>query len=385
MYNDTYLMHHGVKGQRWGVRRYQDYDGHRIGAKRRSKSIFNTIKAERLKKKEAKRVEQEKARQTSIEELKKRAVTNGDVDTILKLKGEMTTNELKDAAARMLAIKQIDQYRLPKEKSGLEKFIARLDKAKTTVDSIKNFHKSFTDLKDQLSGKTKDNNKKNDKNNKNQNQNEQQEGKKKKDKNKQEQNNDKGGDSLEKLANILAKKLNDGSDKKNNQPKETKPPKENQQKKGLLDLWEDDKDPMKNGEITDSWRSPNLLNRAADSSKKINLSNIVNTNRENASYLSKLKSVGSLFSDSTEYSRNSSEPSGHYINRDGVGVRVPEINSSSNLMKAARETAVSELANRNARGWTAQNNDDWLKILNTASTIHVSEGNIWEERYGKKN
>lgn len=25
--NDNYLMHHGIKGQRWGVRRYQNADG----------------------------------------------------------------------------------------------------------------------------------------------------------------------------------------------------------------------------------------------------------------------------------------------------------------------------------------------------------------------
>lgn len=31
------LSHHGIKGQKWGVRRFQDYDGHLIGSKRRPK------------------------------------------------------------------------------------------------------------------------------------------------------------------------------------------------------------------------------------------------------------------------------------------------------------------------------------------------------------
>lgn len=35
VYNDEYLMHHGIKGQRWGVRRYQNPDGSLTTAGRR--------------------------------------------------------------------------------------------------------------------------------------------------------------------------------------------------------------------------------------------------------------------------------------------------------------------------------------------------------------
>ena len=46
------LQHHGIKGQRWGVRRFQNYDGTLIGAKRRKKKTkLSEEEREKLRKK----------------------------------------------------------------------------------------------------------------------------------------------------------------------------------------------------------------------------------------------------------------------------------------------------------------------------------------------
>lgn len=50
VYNDEYLMHHGIKGQRWGIRRYQNKDGSltSAGARRYGKKMakYESKKAE---------------------------------------------------------------------------------------------------------------------------------------------------------------------------------------------------------------------------------------------------------------------------------------------------------------------------------------------------
>lgn len=53
---EAYLEHHGVKGQKWGVRRYQNEDGTRIGSgsKKKKSSLKSKVSAAKEKAMKAK-------------------------------------------------------------------------------------------------------------------------------------------------------------------------------------------------------------------------------------------------------------------------------------------------------------------------------------------
>lgn len=46
VYNDEYLMHHGVKGMRWGIRRFRNRDGSltSAGKRRYQKKVYKDVK-----------------------------------------------------------------------------------------------------------------------------------------------------------------------------------------------------------------------------------------------------------------------------------------------------------------------------------------------------
>lgn len=46
---DEYLAHYGIKGQKWGRRRYQNKDGHRTPEGRRRENYYKESPEERRK------------------------------------------------------------------------------------------------------------------------------------------------------------------------------------------------------------------------------------------------------------------------------------------------------------------------------------------------
>lgn len=125
------LKHHGIKGQKWGVRRFQNangsltaegkrrysVDGGGGGLKEKAIRVYNTAKekvgkaTDYYKEKKAQRTEAERAK----------AINDGDVKTILKYADTMSTNELREVINRANTMKQLNDLANSDRKSTMEK------------------------------------------------------------------------------------------------------------------------------------------------------------------------------------------------------------------------------------------------------------------------
>ena len=194
------LYHHGIKGQKWGVRNGPPYPlkagggADNYGAAKKKRGILGSIQERKRKKARAAALEkarqaraakreQERKEQEHKENRDKIVKTSTSASEILKYKNEMTAQEMKDAIDRINNVDTLKKLSAKEIKTGWDKADKVMDKAdklakyiaagSTLYDNIAKVVNAFSDAELPLIGgdgekkKKKGNNNQNNKNNNN--------------------------------------------------------------------------------------------------------------------------------------------------------------------------------------------------------------------------
>lgn len=127
IHGEDFIAHHGTKGQRWGIRRYQNADGTLTPAGRKRYMKNNRFRQKYLRD-QAKRLEEERRRSETLQQRKARLMKSSNAEEIFKNKDLFTNEEIRNRIDRIKIENELASYIKHKP--------TRMDKAKKHMDNI---------------------------------------------------------------------------------------------------------------------------------------------------------------------------------------------------------------------------------------------------------
>lgn len=136
--SNDYLMHHGIKGMKWGVRRYQNADGSLTGAGRARYGVGEALKkgTKAIGAGAKKAYGKAKHAYVTIDRLlAKRATRAGDIDSFLRHTKNLSESELKESLNHLDTLQKVDNIRAQKQKNAYDRMMRAVSTVKTAAEA----------------------------------------------------------------------------------------------------------------------------------------------------------------------------------------------------------------------------------------------------------